>query len=96
MSLALYSLGSTWPLKPEHIATPFPNGESYEQTASRIKSFLEDLNRFYDGKKVMVIGHRATQYGLEHWINGATLVNTVTAPWKWQPGWAYKLTEIAK
>ena len=52
------------------IIVPFPNGESYEQTAERMKSFLGDLLKNYDGKKVMIVGHRATQYGLEHWIKG--------------------------
>jgi len=77
--------------KEKRIAEPFPNGESYEQTAERMKSFLEDLLKNYDDKKVMIIGHRATQYGLEHWINGLPLKKIVIGPWKWQPGWEYKL-----
>lgn len=77
--------------KRNRIIVPFPNGESYEQAAERIRNFLEDLLKNYDGKKVMIIGHRATQYGLEHWIKGITLKEVVTAPWKWQPGWVYEL-----
>jgi broad specificity phosphatase PhoE len=77
--------------KVEHITIPFPHGESYEMTAGRMKEFLEDLLKNYEGKKVMVIGHRATQYGLEHWIDKVGLTETVTAPWKWQPGWTYSL-----
>lgn len=82
------------PLKSKHIKVPFPNGESYEQTAARIKSFLKDPLKDYDGKTVMVIGHRATQYGLEHWIKGVPLKDAVIAPWKWQPGWAYSLKKL--
>lgn len=77
--------------KPKRITTPFPNGESYEQTSVRMKAFLDDLMRDYDRKRVMIIGHRATQYGLEHWILGKPLVDVVPAPWKWQPGWTYTL-----
>lgn len=77
-----------------HISKPFPNGESYNQTSKRIKSFLKDLLKNYNGKKVMIIGHRATQYGLEHWIKGKTVKQAVTAPWKWQPGWIYQLKKI--
>jgi broad specificity phosphatase PhoE len=77
--------------KPGRIDHPFPNGESYRQCAERMKSFLDDLVRDYDGKTVMVIGHRATQYGLEHWILGKPLEEVVPAPWKWQPGWKYEL-----
>jgi len=79
------------PLKVEHISEPFPNGESYEQTSERMKEFLSELKKNYNGKKVMIIGHRATQYGLEHWINGADLKTLVTTPFNWQPGWIYQL-----
>lgn len=78
----------------ERIKTPFPNGESYEQTSTRMKDFLKDLLARYDGKTVMIIGHRATQYGLEHWIQGINLYKAVTAPWQWQPGWLYELKEL--
>ena len=80
--------------KSERIKEPFPNGESYEQTSERMKGFLKDFLRDYNGKKVMIIGHRATQYGLEHWIKGLSLEQVVPAPWKWQPGWTYELKSI--
>lgn len=80
--------------KPNRITTPFPGGESYEQAAERMKSFLEDLLKNYDGKKVMLIGHRATQYGLEHWLRGVPLKQAITAPWQWQPGWTYHFKQI--
>ncbi len=72
------------PLKVKHIKGPFPNGESYEQTSKRMKEFLDDLKKEYDGKKAMIIGHRATQYGLEHWIKGVSIKDAVFASWKWQ------------
>lgn len=80
--------------KPKRIHEPFPNGESYEQTSARMKAFLQDLLRDYDGKRVMIIGHRATQYGLEHWIKGLPLEQVIPAPWKWQPGWSYTLSKV--
>lgn len=73
------------------IHNPFPNGESYKQTAERMRDFLKDLAKNYDGKRVMIIGHRATQYGIEHWINELPLEVIIPAPWKWQPGWSYVL-----
>jgi len=39
------------------ITEPFPNGESYTQTTARTKSFLDDLKRNYDGKRVMIVGY---------------------------------------
>jgi broad specificity phosphatase PhoE len=80
--------------KLSRITTPFPGGESYEQTAERMRSFLQDLLKRYDGKTVLFIGHRATQYGLEHWVTGTALDVVVTAPWQWQPGWTYKLDKL--
>ena len=82
------------PKKVNHISVPFPNGESYEQTTERVGNFLRDLLKNYDGKKVIIIGHRATQYGLEYWIKGVPIEKIVSAPWKWQPGWTYILDEI--
>jgi len=79
--------------KPQRIHTPFPNGESYEQTTKRMKSFLEDLLHFHDDEIILIIGHRATQYGLEHLVKNVPLHTTIAAPWKWQPGWTYVLTE---
>lgn len=76
-------------MKPACIEIPFPNGESYVQSSARMKAFLDDLAHDYDGKRVMIIGHRATQYALEHWINGVPLAEIVPAPWKWRPGWEY-------
>jgi alpha-ribazole phosphatase/probable phosphoglycerate mutase len=77
--------------KPKRIEIPFPNGESYIQTCQRMKEFLDELHEEYDGKKVMIIGHRATQYSLEHWILGKSLEEIIPAPWSWQPGWKYVL-----
>jgi broad specificity phosphatase PhoE len=80
--------------KAEFIIDPFPSGESYEMTTKRMKDFLEDLLKNYEGKKVMIIGHRATQYGLEYWIKKIPLKEVVTVSWKWQPGWTYLLDKI--
>ncbi len=80
--------------KPLRIKEPFPNGESYEQTTARMKSFLEDLLKNYEGKKVMIIGHRATQYGLDHLINGVSLEHLVSSKFKWQPGWEYRFNKL--
>jgi len=88
--LTRYPSSEVDPLKVKHITKPFPNGESYEQACQRMKEFLDDLKKNYNNKKLMIIGHRATQYGLEYWINGVDLRTSVTTPFKWQPGWIYK------
>ena len=75
--------------KPQRINTPFPNGESYQETTARMKSFLEDLLKDYNDKKVMIIGHRATQYGLDNLIQDVSLEELTSSVFKWQPGWTY-------
>ncbi len=82
--------------KPRRIKESFPNGESYEQTSIRMKDFLDHLKENYDGKRVMIIGHRATQYGLDHWINGVSYEQLVSTKFKWQPGWEYEVYEEGK
>lgn len=77
--------------KPNRIHEPFPNGESYEQTSIRMKEFIDFLQQNYDGKRVMIIGHRATQYGLDYWINKLPYEQLVTTKFVWQPGWEYKI-----
>ncbi|MBI5467179.1 MAG: histidine phosphatase family protein, partial [Candidatus Kerfeldbacteria bacterium] len=67
------------------------NGESYEQTTDRMKSFLAEVQNERDGQRIMIIGHRATQYALEHLLLGKPLSQVIPAPWKWQPGWTYTL-----
>lgn len=80
--------------KPRRINECFPNGESYRQCVARMRCFLEELARDWGGKTVMVIGHRGTQYGLEHWLLGKPLEEVVSAPWEWQPGWRYQLLPL--
>lgn len=81
--------------KPNRIGAPFPNGQSYNQTIEIMRVFLQKLLKEYKGKRIMIIGHRATQYGLERWCNGIPVsVSIQLAPeWKWQPGWEYQLTD---
>ncbi len=80
--------------KPLRIHEPFPNGESYTETTARMKSFLVDLIKNYEGKRVMIIGHRATQYGLDNLINGVPLDQLTASHFKWQPGWRYEFQQL--
>lgn len=81
-------------VKGQYVDTRFPNGESWQNTADRMHAFLQDVLREYESKTILIIGHRATQYGLECWIRGVPLFNAVSAPWQWQPGWRYALERV--
>jgi broad specificity phosphatase PhoE len=74
-----------------HLADPFPNGESYQQVVERVAGWLREAQGYLEAGTVLVIGHRATYYALEHLLNGVTLHEAMTAPWTWQPGWSYDL-----
>lgn len=72
-----------------YIATPFPNGESYGDVVERVRAFLADLAP-YAGGRVLLIGHSATRWALEHLLLGTPLEDLVDAPFDWQPGWSYR------
>jgi broad specificity phosphatase PhoE len=59
------------------IRQPFPNGESYEQVAIRMQDFLGHLATRYDGKRVLLVGHLATLWMLEHWLRRIPLEDVV-------------------
>ncbi|MCH7604385.1 histidine phosphatase family protein [Patescibacteria group bacterium] len=80
--------------KMKHITDPFPKGESYEQAVARVRYFLLDLQKIYQRRNVMIIGHRATQYGLEHWIRKIPLQEVISVPWRWQSGLLYSLDKL--
>ena len=74
-----------------HLVDPFPNGESYQQVVERVSEWLSEAMTQFDAGTVLVIGHRATFYSLEHLLKRVTLHDAVTSPWTWRPGWTYQL-----
>jgi alpha-ribazole phosphatase/probable phosphoglycerate mutase len=78
------------------IDEPFPGGESYRQTVDRMRSFLADVAAGHDPGRVIVIGHSATRWALDHLLKGVPLEELVAVPFDWQEGWVYELTEAAE
>ena len=76
----------------EHLDLPYPGGESWRQAVARVGWFLEDLRRRWDGGRVLVIGHVATRWGLDHWLAGVPLETLVAEEFAWQEGWEYRLS----
>src|SRR5579864_5148582 len=78
---------------PERITTPFPHGESVWMVVGRVRDFLQGVVREYDGKAIVVIGHRATRYALQYWCSDTSLDEIVGAPWLWLdiPIWRYEV-----
>jgi hypothetical protein len=59
----------------------------------RVGAFLRDCLPQYNRNTIVVIGHRATRYGLEYWCSGDSLEDIVRATWEWRevPIWRYQL-----
>jgi 2,3-bisphosphoglycerate-dependent phosphoglycerate mutase len=65
--------------------------ESWRQAATRVSRFLADLPLRWSGQRILVIGHVATRWGLDHAISGTPLEVLAAEPFTWQEGWEYRL-----
>ncbi len=74
---------------------PYPGGESWRQAVIRVGGFLDDLSSRWAGKRLLVIGHVATRWGLAHHLGGVALEELVDADFNWQEGWEYTLEPTA-
>lgn len=70
---------------------PFPAGESYRDVVDRVSAFLTELRLEFEGRRVLLIGHAATRWALDHLLDGADLETLLRAPFDWQEGWTYHL-----
>ena len=69
------------------VDTPWPGGESWRDAVARVSSFLDELA----GGRVLVIGHIATRWALEHRVHGRSMAELAAEEFVWQPGWEYAL-----
>jgi 2,3-bisphosphoglycerate-dependent phosphoglycerate mutase len=70
------------------IDEPWPGGESWRQAVARVDSFLDELH----GGRVLVIGHVATRWALDHRVHGRPLEELAAEEFEWRPGWEYELS----
>jgi len=75
----------------QRIVTPYPEGESYAQVVERMRSFLDEIRQQYIGARLLLIGHTATKWSLDHLLAGQKLEALVDEPFDWRPGWEYVL-----
>jgi broad specificity phosphatase PhoE len=68
---------------------PFPGGQSYRDCVESMRTFLEDVVAELDGRRVLVIGHSAQRWALQHLLEGVPLEDAVDAPFDWREGWEY-------
>ena len=74
------------------LETPFPGGESWREAVERVAGFLRELTESRDGERVLVIGHVATRWALDHVAGGVSLATLAEAPFVWREGWEYTLS----
>ena len=70
---------------------PFPGGESWRDAVARVSGFLDELLATRDGERVLLIGHVATRWALDHRVHGVPLEELAAAPFAWREGWEYTL-----
>jgi broad specificity phosphatase PhoE len=66
--------------RPLRIERPFPGGESWRQAVDRVGGFLQELVETHDDERVLVIGHVATRWALDHFVDRTPLAELVEAP----------------
>jgi len=69
---------------------PWPGGESWRQAVARVSSFLDEVR----GERVLLIGHVATRWALDHRVNGRPLEELAAEEFDWKPGWEYELSAV--
>jgi broad specificity phosphatase PhoE len=77
------------------IDTPFPGGESYREATRRVAEALDDILIDHCGRRVLLIGHTATRWALDHLLAGRRLEDVVARPFDWREGWEYRLEPCA-
>ena len=75
----------------EWLDVPYPGGESWRQAVTRNAGFLRDVPSRWDGQRILVIGHLATRFALDHHVDGIPLEDSIEADFAWHPGWEYQL-----
>jgi 2,3-bisphosphoglycerate-dependent phosphoglycerate mutase len=71
----------------QRVDEPWPGGESWREAVARVSSFLDELC----GRRVLLIGHVATRWALDHRVHGRRLEELAAEEFDWREGWEYDL-----
>jgi broad specificity phosphatase PhoE len=74
-----------------YLDEPYPHGESWRQAVYRVGRFIEDLHLRWEERRVLVVGHVATRWAFEHYLNKVSLEDLIEADFGWREGWEYFL-----
>jgi broad specificity phosphatase PhoE len=73
-----------------HVDVPFAGGQSYRDVCRQMQPLLDQLGEGRHGARVLLVGHSATRWALDHLIDGTPLEQLVDAPFDWRGGWEYR------
>jgi broad specificity phosphatase PhoE len=72
-----------------HVDEAWPGGESYRQVVARTAELLGELLATWDATRILLVGHSANKWALDHLLLGRDLTDLVAADFAWQEGWEY-------
>ena len=75
----------------QYLDRPYPGGESWRDAIARVQQCLDDLPSRWDGSRVLLVGHVATRWALDHHLRGVELATLAASDFAWQEGWEYHL-----
>jgi 2,3-bisphosphoglycerate-dependent phosphoglycerate mutase len=68
----------------------YPGGESWADAIERVHGVLDDIQRHWRGRRVLIIGHMSAYWALEHHLNHLPL-ESIGLDFDWREGWEYQL-----
>ncbi len=74
----------------KYLDVPYPNGESWRQAVARVNRFFHDIELLQSHARILIIGHVATRWACEHYLNEVALEELVGKEFVWQDGWEYR------
>jgi broad specificity phosphatase PhoE/GNAT superfamily N-acetyltransferase len=77
----------------QRVDQPFPGGQSYGEVTDGLRTLLAELRHEQPDGSVLLVGHAATRFALDHLLTGRPLETALVAPFAWQEGWEYVLGE---
>ncbi len=75
----------------KYLDAPYPNGESWQQAVARVGHFFNDVELLQSYARILIIGHVATRWACEHFLNGVALEELAAREFVWQAGWEYRM-----
>jgi 2,3-bisphosphoglycerate-dependent phosphoglycerate mutase len=77
------------------LGAPYPGGESWAEAGDRVAAVTDDIRLRWPGRRVLVVGHVATRWGLQVALAGERLEDLAAQEFAWQPGWELELSSQA-